>query len=76
MLACETEADENLIPQDDVQYVADMGLITLDKPRRIANAIYREIIPRELTSLCSIVLHGKVGMISCGIDQRHIKIDK
>ncbi len=76
MLACETEADENLIPQDDVQYVADMGLITLDKPRRIANAIYREIIPRELTSLCSIVLHGKAGMISCGIDQRHIKIDK
>ena len=76
MLACETEADENLIPQDDVQYVADMELITLDKPRRIANAIYREIIPRELTSLCSIVLHGKVGMISCGIDQRHIKIDK
>lgn len=49
MLACETEADESLIPQDDVQYVADMGLITLDKPRRIANAIYREIIPRELT---------------------------
>lgn len=76
MLACETEADENLIPQDDVQYVADMELITLDKPRRIANAIYREFIPRELTSLCSIVLHGKVGMISCGIDQRHIKIDK
>ena len=31
------------------EYVADLGLITLDKPRRIANAIYREIIPRELT---------------------------
>lgn len=49
MLAGETDADESLMPQDDVQYVADMGLITLDKPRRIANAIYREIIPRELT---------------------------
>lgn len=49
MLAGETDADESLMPQDDVQYVADLGLITLDKPRRIANAIYREIIPRELT---------------------------
>ena len=49
MLANETDAEESLMPQDDVQYVADLGLITLDKPRRIANAIYREIIPRELT---------------------------
>lgn len=49
MLANETVAEESLMPQDDVQYVADLGLITLDKPRRISNAIYREIIPRELT---------------------------
>lgn len=49
ILAGEIDAEDSLIPQDDVQYVADMGLITLDKPRRIANAIYREIIPRELT---------------------------
>lgn len=49
MLANETDAEESLMPQDDVQYVADLGLISLDKPRRIANAIYREIIPRELT---------------------------
>lgn len=49
MLAGETDAEESLMPQDDVIYVRDLGLITLDKPRRIANAIYREIIPRELT---------------------------
>ncbi|MDR0892304.1 MAG: AAA-like domain-containing protein [Mediterranea sp.] len=49
MLAGDEDADESLMPQDDVQYVADMGLITLTPPRRIANAIYREIIPRELT---------------------------
>lgn len=49
ILAGEEEADESVIPQDDVIYVRDMGLITLDKPRRIANGIYREIIPRELT---------------------------
>ena len=51
ILANEKEADESLVPSDDVQYVADMGLITVEKgkPRRIANGIYREIIPRELT---------------------------
>ena len=51
ILANEEEADESIIPSDDVQYVMDMGLITVErgKPRRIANGIYREIIPRELT---------------------------
>lgn len=51
ILANEEEADDSLIPSDDVQYVMDMGLITVEKgkPRRIANGIYREIIPRELT---------------------------
>lgn len=51
ILANEEEADESLIPSDDVQYVVDMGLIKVEKgkPRRIANGIYREIIPRELT---------------------------
>ena len=49
MLAGETDAEESIMPQDDVQYVIDLGLVTSDKPRRIANAIYREIIPRELT---------------------------
>ena len=51
LLSTEGEADDDIIPSDDVQYVADMGLIKLErgKPRRIANGIYREIIPRELT---------------------------
>ena len=51
MLANEDEVDEAQIPTDDIQYVEDMGLIKRErgKPRRIANAIYREIIPRELT---------------------------
>ena len=51
MLANSEEADDNQIPSDDIQYVVDMGLITVErgKPRRIANGIYREIIPRELT---------------------------
>ena len=51
ILAISEEPDESLIPSDDVQYVVDMGLIKVErgKPRRIANDIYREIIPRELT---------------------------
>lgn len=51
ILANSDEADESLIPTDDIQYVADMGLVKREKGQtiRIANAIYREIIPRELT---------------------------
>jgi len=41
--------ENDIIPDDDIQYCIDLGLITLDKPRRIANDIYKEIIPRELT---------------------------
>lgn len=34
---------------DDIQYVEDLGLIKRDRPVRIANGIYKEVIPRELT---------------------------
>ncbi|MGH6630246.1 MAG: hypothetical protein ACREB3_10995, partial [Burkholderiales bacterium] len=37
------------IPPDDIQYVRDLGLIGLGQPLAISNAIYREVIPRELT---------------------------
>ena len=51
ILANSDEVDDGLIPTDDIVYVEDMGLIKRErgKPRRIANGIYREIIPRELT---------------------------
>ncbi len=51
MLANSPETDDGLVPTDDLQYVEDMGLIKRErgKPRRIANGIYQEIIPRELT---------------------------
>ncbi|MBR6981073.1 MAG: ATP-binding protein [Prevotella sp.] len=51
MLSGEGEIDDRTIPSDDLQYVIDMGLVTMErgKPRRIANGIYKEIIPRELT---------------------------
>ena len=35
--------------QPDIQYVRDLGLIARDAPTRIANPIYREVIPRELS---------------------------
>ena len=37
------------IPADDLDYVRDLGLVSLDTPIRIANPIYREVIPRSLT---------------------------
>ncbi len=51
ILSNSDQPDDGLIPTDDIQYVADMGLIKVErgKNRRISNAIYREIIPRELT---------------------------
>ncbi len=38
-----------LLPEDDVQYVVDLGLISAKGQLRIANQIYQEIIPRMLT---------------------------
>ena len=49
ILANEDGEVEEQLKDDDIQYVVDMGLIVRDKPLRIANAIYKEIIPRELT---------------------------
>ncbi len=43
------DTDIEGVSTDDLQYVQDMGLVTLDRPMRITNALYREIIPRELT---------------------------
>ena len=37
------------IPVDDLQYVRDLGLVRTDGHIRIANPIYQEVIPRDLT---------------------------
>lgn len=39
----------DLIPTDDILYVRDLGLIRTEGQLRLANPIYQEIIPRELT---------------------------
>ena len=33
----------------DLKYARDLGLVAADAPTRIANPIYREVVPRELT---------------------------
>ena len=40
--------DERRATGQDVEYVRDLGLIARDKPVRIANPIYAEVVPREL----------------------------
>ena len=43
------DPDIDAIPVDDLQYVRDLGLVRQADPIAIANPIYREVIPRELT---------------------------
>ncbi len=45
------ERTELQMPSDDLQYVADIGLIRRKPQLEISNRIYREIIPRELISV-------------------------
>ena len=40
---------KNLDRGEDLEYVRDLGLIAADSPPRIANPIYAEVVPRELT---------------------------
>jgi hypothetical protein len=39
------------MPEDDLQYVTDLGLIERKPQVRISNRIYQEVLPRELTSV-------------------------
>ena len=43
------DPEAQAIPVDHIQYVRDLGLIGRDRPVAIANPIYQEVIPRELT---------------------------
>ena len=43
--------DDGRATEHDYEYVRDLGLVAADDPTRIANPIYREVIPRELTWL-------------------------
>ena len=51
-----TGAGENRSSSRDLEYVRDLGLIALDDTPRIANPIYAEVVPRELTSAVQATL--------------------
>jgi len=55
ILACASEAQN--IPPDDADYVIDLGLIKKEREFRIANRIYKEVIPRELTYTTQLTIH-------------------
>ena len=42
-------AEERHFTDRDLEYVRDLGLMAQDRPLRIANPIYAEVVPRELT---------------------------
>ena len=44
------------IPADDLQYVRDLGLVRATNPIAIANPIYQEAIPRDLTWTTQVFL--------------------
>ena len=41
--------DERDFSTRDIEYVRDLGLVASESPLRIANPIYAEVVPRELT---------------------------
>jgi hypothetical protein len=62
------------VPSDDQQYVEDLGLIRSRPQLTIANRIYREVIPRELTWVTqSRITHHQPSYLTA---QRHIDMSK
>ena len=52
-----SRADATTFQEDDLQYVEDLGLIRRNPEVTIANALYRETVPRELTAPIQEGLH-------------------
>ena len=48
--------DEREFSTRDLEYVRDLGLVASNEPLRIANPIYAEIVPRELTYAAQVGL--------------------
>ena len=44
------DEDQDAFSSQDLDYVRDLGLVARHPPLRIANPIYAEVVPRELTS--------------------------
>jgi hypothetical protein len=72
ILASSIEAEK--IPADDVNYVIDLGLIKKDRQIRIANQIYKEVIPRELTYSTQLTIHQEAQWYTA--DNGRLEMDK
>jgi len=55
-LLADTTREDSTIPEDDLQYVEDLGLIRARPQLAIANPIYREVIPRTLTWTTQVLI--------------------
>ena len=61
-------------PEDDLQYIEDLGLIRTRPKLTIANRIYQEVLPREITSPIQTVLsHEQAWYLT---PDRHLDIPK
>ena len=61
-----TGADGGDFSNHDYDYVRDLGLIAPDSPLRIANPIYKEVVPRELTyALQQRLAHQTAWYLDC-----------
>ena len=49
----------DVISGEDISYARDIGLVSPSDPLEIANPIYREVIPRELTSAAQSMVPNK-----------------
>ena len=65
------------VPEDDRQYCIDLGLIARrDRQLQVANRIYREVLPRELTSIVQDSLQGKAEQPWFVLPDRRMDMDK
>lgn len=65
------------VPEDDRQYCIDLGLIARrDRQLQVANRIYREVLPRELTSIVQDSLQGKAEQPWFVLPDRRLDMDK
>ena len=54
--------------QEDLDYVRDLGLIARDDPVRMANPIYRDMVPRQITAALQSRLSSMIGATSYRTD--------
>ncbi|MBK5967954.1 MULTISPECIES: ATP-binding protein [Thiorhodovibrio] len=65
-----TEGSQPQVPEDDLHYVEDLGLVRTRPKLEISNRIYQEIIPRELTWATQTMIANQETLWYLGQDRR------